>query len=41
MAGKDPGFKKDQVLVIPLNSTANKNYETIKQSLLQTQPLRG
>ena len=34
MQEKDPGFKKDQVLVIPLNNTANKNYETIKQTLL-------
>jgi putative ABC transport system permease protein len=35
MQEKDPGFSKEQIVVIPLNNTANKNYETIKQTLLK------
>ena len=35
MQEKDPGFNKEQIVVIPLNNTANKNYETIKQTFLK------
>jgi putative ABC transport system permease protein len=41
MQEKDPGFKKEQVLVIPLNNTANKNFETIKQTLLGSTAIKG
>ncbi len=34
MQEKDPGFSREQVMVIPLNNTANRNYDAIKQSLL-------
>lgn len=40
MQQKDPGFSKEQVVVVPLNSTANKNYESIKQSLLGNSAIR-
>ena len=35
MQKKDPGFKKDQVVVIPLNSRTNAKYEAIKQEFLK------
>jgi len=41
MQEKDPGFSREQVMVIPLNNTANKNYETIKQSLLANTMIKG
>jgi len=41
MQDKDPGFNKDQVLVIPLNNTANKNYDNIKQTLLGSTTIKG
>jgi putative ABC transport system permease protein len=34
MQQKDPGFSREQVMVIPLNNSANRNYETMKQTLL-------
>ncbi len=41
MQEKDPGFSREQVMVIPLNNTANRNYETIKQSLLTNTLIKG
>src|SRR6185436_3905443 len=41
MQEKDPGFSREQVMVIPLNSTANKNYQTIKESLLSNTLIKG
>ncbi len=41
MQDKDPGFNKEQVMVIPLNNTANKNFETIKQTLLGSTLIKG
>ena len=34
MKSKDIGFNKDQMMLIPMNSTANEQYETIKNELL-------
>jgi len=34
MQTKDPGFNRDQVMVIPLNRVASGKYETLKQELL-------
>ena len=34
MKSKDIGFDKDQMMLIPMNSTANEQYETIKNELL-------
>ncbi|MBC7848403.1 MAG: ABC transporter permease, partial [Chitinophagaceae bacterium] len=33
MQKKDPGFSREQVLVIPLTNTADKNFQTFKQQL--------
>ncbi len=41
MQEKDPGFSREQVIVIPLNNTANKNYQTIKESLLENTQIKG
>jgi putative ABC transport system permease protein len=41
MQEKDPGFNKEQIVVIPLNNTANKNYETIKQALLKNSLIKS
>ena len=34
MKSKDIGFNKDQMMLIPMNNTANEQYETIKNELL-------
>ena len=34
MKNKDVGFNKDQMMLIPMNGTANKQYETLKNELL-------
>jgi putative ABC transport system permease protein len=34
MQKKDPGFNREQVMIIPLNSRTNPKYETLKQQLL-------
>jgi putative ABC transport system permease protein len=41
MQDKDPGFSRDQVMVIPLNNTANKNFDAIKQTLLASTMIKG
>jgi len=41
MQQKDPGFERDQVLVIPLNNTANQNYDPIKKELLNQSFITG
>jgi len=41
MQQKDPGFSREQVIVVPLNSTADRNYETFKQTLLGNSIIKG
>lgn len=36
MQQKDPGFDKEQVVIIPLNSKSNPRYESVKQQLLSS-----
>ncbi len=35
MQQKDPGFSRDQVMIVPLNSAANGKYDALKQNLLE------
>ena len=35
MQSKDPGFNRDQVMIIPLNRVTSQKYETLKQELLK------
>ncbi|CAG5069653.1 hypothetical protein DYBT9623_02389 [Dyadobacter sp. CECT 9623] len=37
MIDKNPGFDKEQVVIIPLNSKSDKKYDALKQELLATQ----
>lgn len=41
MQKKDPGFNKDQVMIIPLNSRTFTKYETLKQQLLSNSLVTG
>jgi putative ABC transport system permease protein len=37
MIDKNPGFDKEQVVIVPLNSKSDKKYDALKQELLATQ----
>ena len=41
MLNQNPGFNKEQVLLLPGNREVNRNYESFKQSLLQYSEVRG
>jgi len=41
MQTKDPGFNRDQVMIIPLNRVASEKYETLKQELLTNTLVSG
>ncbi len=41
MQTKDPGFNRDQVMVIPLNRVTSGKYETLKQELLTNKMVSG
>lgn len=41
MRQKKLGFNKDQVVVVPMNSSANENYNTLKQELLNLSGVSG
>src|SRR5687767_7896050 len=41
MQTKDPGFNRDQVMIIPLNRVASEKYETLKQELLTNTVVSG
>ena len=36
MQSKDPGFNKDQVMILPLNNKSNEKFSTIKKELLSS-----
>lgn len=41
MQTKDPGFNRDQVMIIPLNRVTSGKYETLKQELLKNTVVSG
>lgn len=41
MQTKDPGFNRDQVMIIPLNRVASEKYEPLKQELLTNTVVSG
>jgi putative ABC transport system permease protein len=41
MQEKNPGFNKDQVVVVPLDSKANKNYDALKKQLAASSSITG
>jgi len=38
---KDPGFNREQVMIITLNNTGNRNFETLKKELLNNSLITG